>query len=133
MQECPDDVLFSHRHVWVKSIGKKEDGTVRIGLSHYFLEEISEILSIDLPLVGDEVLIDHTCFQLHTPEDILHIEAPLSAHVSDINRDVIDNPDLLHIDAYENWVLELECDDLDEFEILIDASRYTRHVETTGI
>ncbi|MDT8391194.1 MAG: glycine cleavage system protein H [Lentisphaeria bacterium] len=133
MQECPTDLLFSHRHVWVKTVGDKSDGVIRIGLSHYFLEELSEILSLDLPHVGDELIIDHHCFHLHTADDILDIEAPVSAHVTGINHEVLDNPDLLHIDAYEHWVLELECDDFDEFEILVDATRYARHVETTGI
>jgi glycine cleavage system H protein len=130
MQECPDDLLYSHRHAWVRRVGKPEDGIVRVGLTHLLIEELAEILSIELPNAGEELEIDQDCVHVHTADDIEVMQSPLSAHVREVNAEVLANPDLLHLDAYAHWILELECDDLDEFEILVDARRYARHFET---
>lgn len=130
MQECPNQLLYSHRHAWVRGVAEEEGQIVYVGLTHYYLEELSEILSIDMPMVGDELEIDHDCVHLHTAEEIEPVQSPVSGHVYEINREVLDNPDLLHMDAYEHWILAVECDDPDEFEILVDADRYVRYVES---
>lgn len=130
MLECPKDLLYSPGHVWVKSVGKKEDGLVRVGLTHYYLEELPEILSVDLPLAGEELDIEEPCILLHVETGIEEVTVPLTSHVHAVNREVLDNPDLLHLNAYENWILELECDDLAEFEILVGAQRYVHYVES---
>jgi len=130
MLECPKNLLYSHRNVWVDNSHSEAGGGLRIGLSHYYLEELPEILGIDMPMVGDELEIDRECVHLHLENSLESVFSPLTGHVTAINRAVLDNPGLLHLDPYKHWLLEMEFDDADELDILVDASRYVRYVES---
>ncbi len=130
MQECPKNFLYSHRHVWVELPVNGDEGIVRVGLTHYYLEELGEILAIDTPLVGETIEIDQEFIHLHIADGIEEMPSPLSGHVHEVNREVLDRPDLVHLKPYEHWIVELEYDDPDEFEILVDALRYVRYVES---
>lgn len=130
MIECPDHYLYTLNHGWL-DIEDQDRQIARLGITEYLQEEMPEILSIELPMAGDELEIEAPCIHFHLDgDDVLHFAAPLTGHVVDINRDVLDNPDLLHLAPYKHWILRIEFDDPAELEVLISARRYTAFCET---
>ena len=129
MIELPQDRLYTLRHVWVK-IEDEEEGVAAVGITEQLQEELPEILGIDLPLNGDELEIDALCVHLHLDDgDIFDLSSPLTGRVRETNRDVLDNPDLLHVAPYKNWLFRMEYDEIDEVELLIAPDRYLAYVE----
>lgn len=129
MIECPAHLLYSQRHLWV-DVEDEEKSIAKVGITQYHQEGLGEIQSADLPLVGDELEIDVPCAHLHIEDELHHLLAPLTGRVESINRDVLDNPALLHIDPYQHWLFRMEFDEPDEFELLLSPEQYIRVAES---
>lgn len=125
----PTDRLYSHRHLWVRR--NDETGqTVDVGITDFLQERLPEIESIDLPMVGDELEMDTPCGLMHLSTSRLRrIFAPLTGRVTELNRDVLDRPSLLHLQPYDAWLFRMEFDEPDELEMLMSAERYERHID----
>jgi len=124
----PKDLLYTQRHVWVKFEKKKHHATV--GITNALQEELPEILSIDMPLIGDELEMENDCVHLHLPKTIHRLPAPLTGRVLSTNHDVIDQPRLLHLSPYESWLYTMEYDEPEEVEMLMNATQYMSYLDS---
>lgn len=137
MIEYPEKLLYSQNHVWVE-IEDEEQHIARVGITAYLQEELPEILSMDMPMKEDEFEMDDECILVHLAADeededeFYQIRAPLGGHVTEVNPEVRSNPDLLHVDAYENWLWKMIYDDPGEIELLMPANKYLLYVETVA-
>ncbi|MBN2451527.1 MAG: hypothetical protein JXR77_14145 [Lentisphaeria bacterium] len=127
MLEHPRDLSYSARHLWARM--DREAGTAVVGVTEELVEQLEEVLSIDLPMVGDELDMDTFCIHLHLPNRIHHLGSPLTGRVIEINRDVLDNASLLHLSAYEHWLYRMEYDDEEEVHLLMSADQYGRYLD----
>lgn len=124
MMEHPDELVYSRRHLWALTDPKKS--TAVVGITEELAEMIGEIQSVDMPMVGDELDMDTYCIHLHLGNRIHHLRSPLSGRVIDINRDVLDSANLIHLAPYKHWLYKMEFDDPDELDLLMSAAQYTR-------
>ncbi len=126
-QPMEDKRSFSARHVWV--LPDEENCVATVGITDYLAEDMDSILSIDMPLPGDELEIDTFCIHLHMHNHIHHLRSPLSGRVLEVNKEVMDNTSLLHLDPNKHWLYKMEYDDPDELELLMSAQQYARHLD----
>lgn len=95
---------FNH-HMWYQ----EEDGIITIGINDEGLAEISEITSVDLPQEQDKVEEDIAIGSIETDDGSLDIYAPVAGTVIEVNSNVIDDPDLIMDDPYEDgWLIRIE-------------------------
>ncbi len=127
MIECPKDYLYHPRHLWLQV--DEASNTAAIGITDEMQERLPEIISLDLPTPGIDLEIDEPCFHFHLPSGIRHLKSPLSGRVVEVNREILDNPELLHLAPYEHWMVKLEMDTLEELQMLLDAKSYTTLIE----
>jgi glycine cleavage system H protein len=123
----PADLSYTTQHLWVRMDGAHHTATV--GITEELTELLEEILSVDMPMVGDELDMDTYCIHLHLRNRIHHLQSPLTGRVLEINRDVLDNASLLHLSAYAHWLYRMEYDDEDEVHLLMSADQYTRYLD----
>lgn len=126
-QEYSDKVSYTKKHVWAKTDSKKN--TAYVGVTDFLTEELQAIDCIDLPLVGDELEQGAFCFHLHVGSRIFHFRSPLTGRCLEINKEVMDSPGLLHLDANENWLFKMEYDEPDELDDLMNGSQYTSYLD----
>ena len=127
MQDHPEDLSYSARHLWVRMDADKSIATV--GITEDLVEQLPEIVSIDMPMVGDELDMDTFCIHLHLPTRLHHLRSPLTGRVVEINRDVLDNASLIHLAPYVHWLYRMEYDDEEEVHLLMSAEQYVRHLD----
>lgn len=106
---------FNH-YLWYK----ESEGIITIGINDDGVEEITEITSLDLPAEHEEVDSDEAIGVLETSDGEIEIFSPVKGTVIEVNADVVDNPDLILEDSYEDgWLLRIESQeemDTDEDE-----------------
>lgn len=124
----PDDLLYTTKHVWVRL--DEEKGAATVGITDDLQEELADILSIDMPLVGDELEMDTECLHFHLPADLRGVCAPLTGRVIEVNRDALDNAHMVHLAPYDSWLFRMEYDEPDEVEMLLSSSHYMRFIDT---
>lgn len=98
----------------------EQDGIITIGINEEGLEDITEINSIDLPQEQDEIDADTPIGSLDSDDGQLDIFSPVKGTVIEVNSQVLDNPEIILEDSYEEgWLLRIETteelsDDEDE-------------------
>ena len=126
--DYPKNLSYNREHMWTRT--DFDAGSAEVGITEDLVEEVGEIYSIDLPLSGDEIEMDHLCIHLHMRSDLLHLRSPLSGRVLEINKDVIDNLSLLHIAPYQHWLYRMEFDEADELDMLMSSKQYVRYIDS---
>jgi glycine cleavage system H protein len=127
MLEHPKQFVYTARHLWADIDASA--GTAVIGVTEDLVESLAEIVSIDMPLVGDELDMDTFCLHFHLPTRIHHLRSPLSGRVLEINRDVLDNAGLLSLAPYKHWLYKMEFDEPGELEVLMSAAQYGKYLD----
>ncbi len=91
---------------------QKEDGLVTIGLNEDALEDFEEVLSVELPPEGEKIEEDVVLGTIETNDGPLDIYSPISGEVMEVNSQIIDDPNLIMDDPYEEgWLLKIESSD----------------------
>ena len=127
MPEPIDDRQFTKGHVWAKIDEDNQQAT--IGMSTFIIEQLPEITSMDLPEEGDEIDVGTICMHFHIGNRILHVRSPLTGRVIEVNKEVLDNSSLLHLDPDKYWIFRMEFDNTDELDLLMDARQYAEYIE----
>lgn len=127
MLDYPEDLLYNHRHSWVRP--DRENHSAEVGLTEDRLEVTPPILSIDTPMQQEELEIDADCLHLHLSAGIQSVRSPLTGRVLEVNKEVLDNPEVLHVDGYKNWLFRMEYDAEDELELLMTAKQYAQYLD----
>lgn len=101
----------------------EQDGVITIGINEEGLEDITEINSIDLPQEQDEIDADSPIGTLDSDDGQLDIFSPVKGTVIEVNSQVLENPEIILEDSYEEgWLLrietteEIEDEDVDDDE-----------------
>jgi len=102
-------------HVW--SI-MEDNNLILLGIKQTFLNNIGKIQNVFLPSVGDELRQGSVFLRIFSSDMQSHtVLSPLSGVVVDINRKVIDDPNLTLEDPYgQGWLIRLKPSNF-EFEI----------------
>lgn len=122
----PQHLSYTGNHLWVKIT----DGTATVGLTDDFQHQVSQVESVDLPIVDDELEMDVECMVLHLPTELYHLNSPLTGRVLEVNRQLLDSPEKMFLSPYdEGWLFEMEYDEPDEVEMLMSSEDYEDFLE----
>ncbi|AUJ23172.1 glycine cleavage system protein H [Virgibacillus dokdonensis] len=117
----PKDLLYSKEHEWVK----KEDGTVRIGITAFAQDELGDIVFVELPEVGDELEINEPFGSVESVKTVSELYAPISGKVVEMNEELEDSPELVNESPYEKaWMVVVEPTKETELDDLLSAEAY---------
>ncbi|MCX7824207.1 MAG: glycine cleavage system protein GcvH [Verrucomicrobiae bacterium] len=119
----PSDLKYTETHEWVK-VGKK-DNIVTVGLTDYAQEELTDIVYLDLPKVGDEVEEGTECGVVESVKAANDIYAPVSGTVVEVNTAAVENPSLVNEEPYgKGWLFKIKMVDPKELDDLMSDSEY---------
>lgn len=121
-----DEYRFSEGHSWAK----KDDGEFLVGITEYAANELGDIIFVELPDVGSAISAAEPFGSVESAKAVEDLIAPLSGEVTRINEDIIDMPEILNEDPYEEgWLIAIEASDEDELSSLITHDQYQSNLE----
>jgi len=100
----PENLKYTKTHEWVKI----EDGKVKMGITYHAQEQLHDIVYVELPEVGTEINKGDPLGVIESVKAASDIYSPVSGKVIAVNQNVIDQPEVLNQDPYENWLVEIE-------------------------
>ncbi len=124
----PEDLKYTEEHEWIRLQGD----VAIIGITDYAQESLGEIVYVELPAEGDELVQGDSFGGAESTKAVSELFAPLSGEVAEINDLLMDSPELLNADPYgDGWIVKILIDEIDEAEIekLLDPSDYERLIE----
>jgi glycine cleavage system H protein len=123
--EVPEECRYLESHEWAR----KEDGTVRVGISDFAQDELGDVVFVELPEVGETVERESEFGVIESIKAVSDLYAPVSGDVVSINEDLFDAPELVNEDPYgDGWMLDVELDDESELDDLLSAAAYGEQI-----
>jgi glycine cleavage system H protein len=124
--EVPEDRQYLATHEWVHL----EDGSVRIGISDFAQDELGDVVFVEFPAVGEELQADEELGVIESIKAVSDLYAPVSGEVIATNDDLLDVPELVNEDPYdEGWMVELDPADDAASDELLSAAEYREQIE----
>jgi glycine cleavage system H lipoate-binding protein len=108
--KIPQGYYLHPGHTWVKI---EEGGEVRVGLDDFALRLLGPFDSIDLPLMGKEVIQDRAQFIGMRQNRQARILSPISGVVTDVNSNVREKDGTASRSPYASgWMIRVHASDL---------------------
>lgn len=106
MSTVPNQLRYTKEHEWIEEISDKK---FRVGITDYAQGALGDIVYIQLPKVGDEVISGAVCGEVESTKSVSEIYAPLSGKVVAVNSSLESAPEQINSDPYgAGWILEIE-------------------------
>lgn len=123
-----ENALCTKTHEYVLEIG---NGKYEAGITDYAIEQLGDIVFIELPEVGSEFVKNEVFATVESVKAASEIYMPVSGKITEINEEVVNSPELLNDENYENkWLVKFDSDaDQVEFADLMDYSDYKEELE----
>ena len=119
--EFPDGLSYSAEHEWVAVDGTR----ARIGITDFAQDALGDVVYVQLPGVGLEVLAHASCAEVESTKSVSEIFSPVTGTVVDVNEALNDAPEQLNADPYgAGWIFVVEMADPSEVDSLLDAAAY---------
>ncbi|MEW5945333.1 MAG: glycine cleavage system protein H [bacterium] len=104
--------LYYHKgHLWVEA-GEKESEGVKVGLDDFARKLVGAVTYVGLPAPGRTVSAGERLWSLKSGERAAEGICPVDGVVVAVNKDLVENPDLLSGDPYgKGWLFTVEPSD----------------------
>lgn len=113
-------LLYTKEHEWVKVQGNK----AYLGITDYAQKALGAIVFVELPELGKEFSAGDAFAVIESVKAASDVYAPLDGVVIEVNEAIVDEPELLNEDSYENWMALIELTDASQLEGLLSATAY---------
>ena len=122
-----EGMLCSKTHEYIL---EQSGNTYNSGLTDYAVEQLGDIVFVELPEIGSTFTKNESFATVESVKAASEIYMPISGTITEINEDIISNPELLNEDPLGNaWLVKIETNAEDvEFKDLLDYTDYKEEV-----
>ena len=122
------ETRYTREHEWVRL---EDDGTVTVGITDHAQEALGDIVFVELPETGRELVDGEACAVVESVKAASDVYAAIGGTVAEANEQIVDEPALVNRDPEgEAWFFRLEPTDEGAFENLMDRDAYDAYLET---
>ena len=121
----PTNLKYAKSHEWVRV----EGDTAVVGISDHAQHELTDIVYVELPLVGDRVEAGKECAVVESVKAASDIYAPVTGDILEVNEELSRTPELVNQDPYgKGWLFKVKLSDLPEVGELLSPADYAAHI-----
>lgn len=121
----PADLRYDREHEWVRV----EGDTAIIGISDFAQDQLGEVVYVDLPSAGDELVAGETFGEIESVKSVSELYAPLSGTVVEVNDELDGSPETINADPYGGgWMVKVKMGDPSQLDGLMSADDYEAFV-----
>jgi glycine cleavage system H protein len=119
--DVPEDVVYHKEHMWARV----EGDLVIVGVTDFAQKLAGDIVYVDLPMEGDDVVADKPFGTLETGKWVGKVYAPVTGTVEEYNEAVEDDALVINEDPYgEGWIIKIAPEDPSQMDTLLKAGDY---------
>lgn len=122
-----ENMLCTKTHEYIL----EKDGIFEVGITDYAIQQLGDIVFVELPDTESEFTKGEVFATIESVKAASEVYMPISGKVTEINEEIVNSPELLNDETYENkWFIKIESDaDQVEMADLLDYSDYKEEVE----
>ena len=130
MNETPGDLKFLASHEWIR-LG--DDNIVVVGISDHAQEQLGDVVFVELPSIGDEVLSGDEAAVVESVKAASEVYSPFTGEVVGVNEALEDNPELVNSSPYDDgWFFKLKVSDenLENISSFMNVENYLSRLDS---
>lgn len=122
-----DEMLCAKSHEYVV----KDGNNYVVGLTDYAIEQLGDIVFLELPSAGDEFEKGETFANIESVKAASEIYMPIGGKIIEVNEQLVDSPEKLNEDCYEDgWLVKIESNAPEsEFDDLLTYDDYKSELD----
>lgn len=120
----PAELKYTKDHEWFKDLG---NDTALVGITDFAQSELGDLVFINLPQVGDEVIADESFCDVESVKAVSDVMSPVDGVIAEVNTELEDEPQKLNEDPYGAWIAKVEK--ISGYAELMDAAAYEAFVQ----
>ncbi|HVG36482.1 MAG TPA: glycine cleavage system protein GcvH [Thermoplasmata archaeon] len=125
MSNVPEGLRYTKDHEWAKLEGKRAG----IGITDFAQDQLTDVVYVELPPIGKTVKQGEPIGTVESVKAVSEIFAPISGTVVEVNKALVDKPDLVNKDPYgEGWMVVLDVAEPAQANALMDPTAYRKHI-----
>ena len=123
----PDDRRYSDTHEWAQP----EQGTYRVGITDFAVEQLGDLTFLKLPPVGRKVRRGESFGEIESVKAVSELYAPVAGTIVEVNAAAPDALDLVRQDPFgAGWLLRIRPESGDGgYDGLLAARDYGKTLE----
>jgi glycine cleavage system H protein len=126
--EMTTPLRFAKTHEWIRC---EEDGTATVGISAYAVEALTDLVFMQLPVVGSRVTAGESFGEIESVKAVSDLYAPVSGEVVAVNSALPSSLETLGSDPYgAGWIMRIRPDDPATIDQLLDQSSYDQTIQS---
>lgn len=124
--QIPDNLKYTRKHEWAR---QEEGHIVVMGITDYAQKKLGSIVFVELPEIGQNVIAGSPLAVIESVKAVADTYSPVDGAVTEINEDILDQPELLNEDSYgAGWMVRIEVEEGYDNPELMKAEEYTEFV-----
>jgi len=117
----PQENRYTKEHEWIK----KEGSQAVVGITVYAQKELGDIVYVDLPAAGKKYGAGEPFGTIESVKAVSEIYAPVAMEIVEVNKQVMDQPELINQDAHDKgWLVKVKISDPADLDSLLTAEEY---------
>ena len=125
MSNIPKDLKYAKSHEWVRVSGAE----ATVGITDHAQHELTDVVFVELPEPGKKLKAGEACAVVESVKTASDIYSPLSGQVTEVNKALGDNPELVNSDPYgAGWLYMVEgkpdpnCVNVEAYRNILDKT-----------
>ena len=99
----PSNLKYTSDHEWIRVEGHE----AYVGITDYAQSELGDLVFVNLPEVGDEVVVGEAFGDVESVKAVADVMSPVSGIVEEVNEDLLDDASLINSDPYGSWFIKV--------------------------
>ena len=125
----PTDRRYSETHEWFLPSAD----LVTMGITQYAADALTDITYVELPEVGTHVTPAESVAEVESVKATSDVLTAVSGEIVEVNTELVDHPELINDDAFEEgWLVRIRIDSKEPLGALMDAQEYESFLENAG-
>lgn len=121
----PKKLRYSKTHEWAVIDGD----TCLLGLTKHAVDQLTDIVYIELPEVGDHVFKNESFGEIESVKAVADLYSPIDGEVIAINEKLVDDPTKISGDPYgKGWMVKIKIEPNANLDHLLSLEQYEKQI-----
>jgi glycine cleavage system H protein len=122
-ESYPAELGYHREHDWARV----EGDIATLGITWYAQDALGEIVHYEPPDEGGSLARDESYGEVESVKAVSDVISPLSGEVVEVNRKVVEEPEMINEDPYgAGWLVKIRLSDPAEADELLDVEAYRK-------
>jgi glycine cleavage system H protein len=121
----PKTLRYATTHEWAHLEGDR----CTVGITKFAVEQLTDIVYIELPDVGDHVFAGESFGEIESVKAVSDLYAPVNGEVVEVNEKLLNDPTAVTEDPYgKGWLIRVKVEPQTTLDHLLTAEQYVKQV-----